>query len=43
MNQQKARKAGRIAGNAILGAALLFLVTLTGTVAQSHSYAMSFS
>jgi hypothetical protein len=43
MNQQKVRKAGRITGNAILAAALLSLVTLTGTTAQSHAYAHSFT
>ncbi len=42
MNLQNVRKAGRMTGNALAGAALLSLLALTGTAAQSHAYAHHF-
>jgi|GEM_PF-921600 len=43
MNLQNVRKAGRMTGNALAGAALLSLLTLTGAAAQSHAYAHHFN
>jgi hypothetical protein len=42
MNLQHIRKAGRMTGNALAGAALLTLLTATGAAAQSHAYAHHF-
>jgi hypothetical protein len=42
MNLQNICKAGRGAGNALAGAALLSLLTFTGAAAQSHAYAHHF-
>ena len=42
MNLQHIRKAGRMTGHALAGAALLTLLTATGAAAQSHAYAHHF-
>jgi hypothetical protein len=42
MYLQNIRKAGRGTGNALAGAALLTLLTVTGAAAQSHAYAHNF-
>jgi hypothetical protein len=42
MNLQNIRKAGRGTGNALAGAALLGLLTISGAAAQSHAYAHNF-
>ena len=42
MNLQNIRKAGRMTGNALAGAALLGLLAFTDAAAQSHAYAHNF-
>jgi len=43
MTQQITRRAGRFTAKALLGAALLGLVTTAGTLAQTHVYAHNFT